>query len=747
MAENITTKRALEKLEAQLECSVCFDDFKQPKLLPCFHVFCKSPCLENLVAEDGHSLTCPTCRHIVPLSEKGVDGLQSDFHIDRLIEVRDAFNKAAEPTETHCGNCGDGKATGFCRDCEDFLCEECQGAHKKMRKLKGHKLLSLEEYQSQSISIVPPKALQNCPKHPQNVLKIYCETCSTLICNDCTVRLHKDHNYDLATDVFHKHKEGLVYSLKPVKEKLEEVHQTLNAFDTRAKEINDQRAILEAQIHEELDQEQQLFDKRRAQLVGELDMLTQQKLKTLAAQKDQVEITQMKLTSCLEYAEGSLQTATENEILAMKAPVLKRIEQISSELRQDIIQPKIKADMELITDTKVQFEQACTQLFNIAEVKIFRTENSYTTGVSEIATVGEQKTVVFHAVSQENEGYRGKLNLKAELKHIKSDNGVQCEVVQQRNGQHEISYQPVHKGKHELHLTVNGDPVQGSPFPIAITPSAQSLNKPVRVIQGLDHPRNVTINSKQQIVVTDGDGTCVSLLTPDGEKIKTLGTKGSEVGQLHNAFGVTVDKDDNIYVVGCDNHRIQKFSLEGKFLATVGYVGYLYQQFHSPVGIAYNHKDNYLYIADQCNHQIQVLNTDLTLVRSFGANGSKDGQFDLPFNIAFDDANNLYVTDHHNDRVQVLTTQGQFLRAFSRKANGKKLSRPWAIAIDSSNTVYVSENGPYSVSVFTSQGDYITTFGGAGSEGGQSQMIYGLCIDGNDTIITSDLKNGRLQFY
>ena len=45
-----------------------------------------------------------------------------------------------------------------------------------------------------------------------------------------------------------------------------------------------------------------------------------------------------------------------------------------------------------------------------------------------------------------------------------------------------------------------------------------------------------------------------------------------------------------------------------------------------------------------------------------------------PLDIAFDDANNLYVTDRGNHRVQVLTTEGQFLRAFSQKANGQKLS-------------------------------------------------------------------------
>ena len=74
-------------------------------------------------------------------------------------------------------------------------------------------------------------------------------------------------------------------------------------------------------------------------------MLTQQKLKSLVAQRDQVEITQVKLTSCQEYAEGGLQTGTESEVLAMKTPVLKRIEEISAEFDPDTILPDTEADL------------------------------------------------------------------------------------------------------------------------------------------------------------------------------------------------------------------------------------------------------------------------------------------------------------------------------------------------------------------------------------------------------------------
>ena len=185
----------------------------------------------------------------------------------------------------------------------------------------------------------------------------------------------------------------------------------------------------------------------------------------------------------------------------------------------------------------------------------------------------------------------------------------------------------------------------------------------------------------------------------------------------------------------------------GDFVTAAGSPGSNQLQFDWAEGICYNHRDNNLYVADNCNHRVQVLTTDLRFVRSIGTKGSGNGQFKYPTYIAFDNANNMYVTDHKNNRVQVLTTDGQFLRAFSQKANGQKLHKPRTIAIDSSNTVYVSEYGSKCVSVFTSQGAYITTFGTRGSEEGQFEDILGIFVDQNDHIAISDIENGLMQIF
>ena len=81
MAETV-----LKKLKEELNCSICFDTYTDPKLLQCFHVYCKK-CLVPLVVRDQQGklgLTCPTCRQITPVPDRGVAGLTSAFHITRL---------------------------------------------------------------------------------------------------------------------------------------------------------------------------------------------------------------------------------------------------------------------------------------------------------------------------------------------------------------------------------------------------------------------------------------------------------------------------------------------------------------------------------------------------------------------------------------------------------------------------------------------------------------------------------------
>ena len=739
-------EEALKKVAARLECGICLDQYKDPKLLSCFHVFCKE-CLERLVLqEEGQSiLRCPNCRRATAVPPQGVLGLQSDFHAHHLFEIKDTLTKAKEPHKTQCEKCKKSTATGFCRDCGKFVCDKCTEVHQMWEDLATHQIVTMQDIQADTATLIPPKKkVLYCPKHKESVLKIYCETCNELICIDCTIRLHQGHQYDVISDTFPKHKQEIADQLEPVKHHLDTVNQALHNFDVRSKEIQDQRAAIQVDIHKEIDQLHQALEQRRTELIGQLDQLTQHKLKSLAAQRDQVELLHTQFTSCLEYVEGSLTTGTQGEILEMKAPLLKQIKRINTDFNPDTLAPEEKADILLVADSDLH--HACEKFAEVVVAQSAYPDKCYSTGNGlKSATVQELTTVLVHAVDEDGKETKKPVKgLAAELVRITNATRAECQVRRAGGSKYEIQYQPATRGQHQLHIRINGKNIKGSPYTVMVAmPSPKSLGKPVRSIGNLQRPWGIATNSKGHIIVAECNGHCVSVLTPERQKIRSFGSKGSAHGQFNEPRGVAVDRDDNIIVTEYGNNRIQKFTSEGKFLMTVG-SGPL--QFSRPFGVGINDTNNKIYIVDTGNNRIQILNMDLTFSSSFGTNGSGDGQFNSSLDIAFDSTGNLYVVDQNNSRIQVFTPEGKFLHKFGSQGSGDgQLRDPWSTTIDRNDTVYVADSSNDRISMFTTYGQFLGSFGSRGTAEGQLQQPSGVAIDKDGFILVSDYSNNRIQ--
>ena len=81
--------------EDLINCTICFDNFKDAKVLPCLHSFCQS-CItrhyEVYRLKNGNRLSCPTCRELLPVPGKGVAGLRNDNTIIKTKELLDQVN-------------------------------------------------------------------------------------------------------------------------------------------------------------------------------------------------------------------------------------------------------------------------------------------------------------------------------------------------------------------------------------------------------------------------------------------------------------------------------------------------------------------------------------------------------------------------------------------------------------------------------------------------------------------------------
>ena len=217
MAEEIA-----KKLEEQLNCLICLGTYTVPKLLQCNHVFCRD-CLVGLARRNQQGLPCPTCRQVTPIPPSGVEGLQSAFQTNQLLEILDKHEKVKQ----------------------DIL---------------------------------------YCQQHENREQELYCETCEELICVQCTIQQHHTHKYNLMDEVFEKHKQEIMSSLNPAEQKQTLAKKALEKLDVRCREITDQQAALQEQIHKSSQQLHEIIDLREKELTNKLNYITQEKLSQLASQ-------------------------------------------------------------------------------------------------------------------------------------------------------------------------------------------------------------------------------------------------------------------------------------------------------------------------------------------------------------------------------------------------------------------------------------------------------------------------------
>ena len=124
-----------KKFLKSLECPICKDILKEPKMLKCYHFFCKK-CLysterarRDLGSTTTHdheidSFACGVCRQVTQLRD--LANVPMVNHI--LEEYR--RNKSQDTT---CGWCEDRDSSYRCIECKMIYCEPCKTKHDGIR--------------------------------------------------------------------------------------------------------------------------------------------------------------------------------------------------------------------------------------------------------------------------------------------------------------------------------------------------------------------------------------------------------------------------------------------------------------------------------------------------------------------------------------------------------------------------------------------------------------------------------------
>ncbi|XP_022286821.2 uncharacterized protein LOC111099702 [Crassostrea virginica] len=250
-------------------CSICFEKFRTPRILPCTHVFCHG-CISSYIVTSCQSkvapvgFSCPLCRKFVPSAsaennpEKWTDSLPE-------CKILDKLNKQ----ETNlCAAClrenEEEEATDICITCEESICGNCAKYHKRSLASKNHVIVSLTE-PSAVLKAVICASLKNesCPVHPDKDIEIHCNDHMTVCCSLCVSTDHRK-CADVMTIQSMAEKTKSEGNVKKLLRKMSNFEQELllikkkqedniTALDTASDDIRSETCQLRKEINEHLD--------------------------------------------------------------------------------------------------------------------------------------------------------------------------------------------------------------------------------------------------------------------------------------------------------------------------------------------------------------------------------------------------------------------------------------------------------------------------------------------------------------
>ena len=248
------------------------------------------------------------------------------------------------------------------------------------------------------------------------------------------------------------------------------------------------------------------------------------------------------------------------------------------------------------------------------------------------------------------------------------------------------------------------------------------------------------------IYVVDCDNNKVQGFNSDGKFMLQWGVKGAGDGQLNYPVNLTVDKNGFLYVVDSGNNRVQKFAPDGSFIIEFGNKGKESAKLFFPQGIVVDDTGN-IYVTDS-NHMVVKFDSTGKLIKRWGGIGDKNGKFCSPRGIALDKTGFLYMVDAGNHRIQKFNEQGKFISKWGSKGTDDgQFCFPQGLAFDNDGNVYVTDTGNNRIQKFDSKGIYITKMSWEGTSIGQFLAPYGIAIDKKGDIYITDSLNNRVQKF
>ena len=644
-------------LEKEIMCPLCLDIYREPKKLPCDHVYCKE-CLKSLAEVTANAtISCPECRSITQPLYNDVSNFPTAFRVNRLIEAYHQVDSAKSPPPVPA-----------------------------VRKPPPR----------------PPTKDTNCKHHTTQPLVFYCESCQKSLCPDCVLMTqeHASHKYGFFKEVAPKYRQNLLSEYANVK--TQEI-----AISASLKEVVDaENAVVshEGRCQSDIDRAfGEMFAALEACKLAMKDEATvhyRSLATTFESQKQELERAEGELKKISSSVIASVQDDDQHFMEKVES-IMTRIKHLSkrfANIPTKGTEPQLLTAQAVSMDIVVRYFKTLCSLHNLACPKTCRMEES----ISDHEMCVDRRdtfTLTIHDTA-DNPCNGGKNNVEVDLVNLEGSctMGAAESISMSRV---KLSVSPERRGQHKLNVKVNGAHITNSPFTVFVNMSPKQLSQPITSITGLNNPTGLIYSQGKVMATEKGRNRIVKI---DSQ------CRLKELIHLVDVTELTEDLNLDLYATTTMDHKVHKLSRSGKIIKTVGHYGKKNAEFNFPNGLRVSRSCE-LYVCDSGNNRIQVFDLDLKFKRSFGKKGSGKGHFDFPSDVAFDSSGFIYVADNGNSRIQVFTPSERHALMISSQKDSSIKFDPVRLLMHK-DYIYVTDYFNHYIVVMSLNGETVAKFGG-----------------------------------
>ncbi|XP_071960004.1 tripartite motif-containing protein 2-like [Antedon mediterranea] len=700
--------------EKVLECQICFNRLHEPRTLTCLHSFCLG-CLDNWLKKNKKE-TCPTCSKSYQIPEGGLEKLPPNTFLNNLLEIIEQFTNT-DQTKCICGK--EGKSKTYCQDCRQYLCHDCSDHHKNYRLFKNHKMHSVEDVQSMSVSEINAMHSPLCSIHSEP-LTLFCKVCDVAICIHCPVTDHKEwegkHKIISITDAFKTFKQTSEELQKDAKQCTDKLNDDLKVRTDRVKKLDEKREKSLRGIENHVEELVTRIKDSGDKLKSEVEAMYKIKRKATDADIEDVTTrisyinTNINLLHHLQKGNEATAMLSGNEVIRALDERIKAVPNTKSDVHAEIKFVKntqklsLHENIGMITDSRagcLELKGAKSMTRKIIDVKIIKTDEceinanyikatlTQPTGETIIPEVEEDINGDYTVIGRCTSAGICKVDVRVDGKHIKKspmnikvENERLLKTIKIENAK---EVQDVVKYGEDCLLVSCRDNIIHK-----YKQSGESIGK-VTLSEGVEVNRMYTMNNGN-IAFSDRGNKRITLCTMNGKVVKSFGK-----GVLVNPWGIHVDEASRVMYVS-NNSKVAMFNIKsGKLIKTIATCDVTGLKFVNIIDVAFT-RQGYILVLYNNQHCLKLFDNEGKFIKVLVSEGDADGKVKHPRTVVFDDNDNIIISSDH--KLQLFSNSGKFIKRIDKIEDG--ISGPKGLSIVSRNPrrLAVANNGDKTVKIF-----------------------------------------------